>query len=223
MKRALPFLLLITLSLIATGCAPLGLQVTPHLLDVYVTSAAYPRVDELYTCAPSSIVIRLADPATAQLTLRLGEPDPLVTPAYQVGMEDILVVTHPQAGVGLLTLEQAQQVFAGIITNWQIVGGNDLPIQVWTYAPGEDIQQIFERVLMSDQPVTSLARLAVSSQAMSDEVGSTPGSVGYLPRRWKAGNTRDVLNFATVPVLIVARTGPDSSTNALIDCMQQPK
>ncbi len=223
MKRTLPSLLLLTLCLIASGCAPSGPLVGQQLLDVYVTSAAYPRVDELYKCAPPSIVIRLVDPATAQLTLRLGEPDPLVTPAYEVGTEDILVVTHTQVGIGTLTLEQAQQVFAGIITNWQDVGGNDLPIEVWTYAAGEDIQEVFQRVLMSGQPVTSLARLAVSSQAMSDEVGNTPGSVGYLPRRWKTGNTREVLNFATVPVLAVTRTEPDSSTKSLIDCLQHTK
>ncbi len=220
MKHSIPSVLLLALCLAATACTPLALQVTPHLLDVHVTSAAYPRVDGLFKCAPPSIVIRLTDPATSQLTLRLGEPDPLLTPAYQVGTEDLLVVTHTQVGIGILTLEQAQQVFGGIITNWQDVGGNDLPIQVWTYAAGEDIEQIFQRVVMSGQPVTSTARLAVSSQAMSDEVGNTPGSVGYLARRWKAGNTRDVLNFASVPVLLVDRTQPDSSINALVDCLQ---
>ncbi len=223
MRRGPVSLLLLTLALTAAACAPATAPVTPHLLDVYVTSAAYPRVSEVYKCAPPSAVIRLADPATAQLTVRLGEPAPLTTPAYQVGTEDLLVVTHPQVGVGPLPLAQAQQVFAGIITNWKDVGGNDLPIQVWTYADGEDIQQVFQRVVMSGQPVTSVARLAVSSQAMSDEVGNTPGSVGYLARRWKAGNTRDVLNFATVPVLVVARVDPDASARALIDCLQRSK
>ncbi len=223
MKRILLSVLVFALSAVATSCTPPAPQVTPHLLDVHVTSAAYPRVSELYKCAPPSVVIRLSDPATAQFVLRLGPPDPLVTPAYEVGTEDILIVTHTQVGVSSLTLEQAQQVFAGIITNWQDVGGNDLPIEVWTYAAGEDIQQVFQRGVMSGQPVTSMARLAVSSQAMSDEVGNTPGSVGYLARRWKAGNTREVLNFATVPVLVVTRSEPDAAAKALIDCLQRNK
>src|SRR5512142_3226262 len=155
MKRNLPLLCLLTLCVAGGACAPAAPQVSPHLLDVHVTSAAYPRVSELYKCAPPSIVIRLADPATAQLTLRLGEPDPLASPAYQVGTEDILIVTHLEVGIGPLTPDQVQQIFAGIITNWKDVGGNDLPIQVWTYADGEDIQQVFQRVVMSGQPVTS--------------------------------------------------------------------
>ena len=211
------------LCLVLASCAPAVPQVTPRLLSVYVSSAAYPRVSELYKCAPPSIVIGLADPATAQLSMRLGEPAPLASPAYQVGTEDILVVTHSQVGVGPLALDDVQRIFSGIITNWKDVGGNDLPVQVWTYAAGEDIQQIFDRMVMSGQPVTSMARLAVSSQAMSDEVGNTPGSIGYLARRWKAGNTRDVLNFASVPVLVVARTEPDTESKALIDCLQRNK
>jgi hypothetical protein len=221
MKKLLRSLLLVCLLL--ASCAPASPAVTPRLLSVYVTSAAYPRLGELYQCAPPSIVIRLADPARAQLSLRLGEPDPLASPAYEVGTEDLLVVTHTQVGVGPLELDQVQQLFAGIVTNWKNVGGNDLPVQVWTYAAGEDVRQIFERRVMGGQPVSSMARLAVSSQAMSDEVGNTPGSIGYLARRWKAGNTRDVFGFATVPVLVVARTEPDSATKALIDCLQRAK
>jgi len=197
--------------------------VTPQLLNVYVTSAAYPRVSKLYTCAPPSIVISLSDPASAELTLRLGEPIPLTTPAFQIGTEDILIVTHPQAGVGSLTLDQVQQLFSGRVTNWKDVGGNDLPVQVWTFASGEDVQQIFDRSVMGGQPVTSLARLAVSSQAMSDWVGSTPGSIGYLPRRWKTGNTREGLQAASVPVLVVARTEPQGSVRELINCLQASK
>jgi len=211
------------LCLVLASCSPAVPQVTPRLLSIYVSSAAYPRVSELYKCAPPSIVIGLADPATAKLSMRLGEPAPLASPAYQVGTEDILVVTHSQVGVGPLALDDVQRIFSGIITNWKDVGGNDLPVQVWTYAAGEDIQQIFDRMVMSGQPVTSMARLAVSSQAMSDEVGNTPGSIGYLARRWKAGNTREVLNFATVPVLVVARTEPDTESKALIDCLQRNK
>jgi hypothetical protein len=214
---------LLLLYLLLAGCAPAAQEVTPHLLTIHVTSAAYPHVEEIYKCAPSSAVISLADPATAQLTVRLGEPTPLVTPAYQVGTEEMLIVTHPQVGTGPLSMEQVQQLFSGTVTNWKDVGGNDVPVQAWTYAAGEDIQQVFDRAVMNGQPVTSMARLAVSSQAMSDEVGSTPGSIGYLARRWKAGNTRDVLNFATVPVLVVASAVPGPSAKALIDCLQRAR
>lgn len=206
--------------LASAACAPATAAATPHLLTVYITSAAYPRASELYGCAPPALVLAQSDPATAELTLRLGEPSPLLAPAFQVGSEDILVVNHPQAGVGALILDQVRQLFSGRITNWKDVGGNDLPVQVWTYSSGEDIQQIFDRAVMLGQPVTSFARLAVSAQAMSDGVGSTPGSIGYLPRRWKAGNTREALKAATVPVLAITHSQPQGPVKYLIACLQ---
>ena len=217
-----PLILLLACCLLS-ACAPATAAVTPQLLNVYVTSAAYPRVSDLYSCAPPSIVISLSDPASAELTIRLGEPAPLTTPAFQVGSEDILIVNDAQAGVGALTLDQVQQLFSGRAANWKEVGGNDLPVQVWTFSSDEDIRQIFDRSVMNGQPVTSLARLAVSSQAMSDGVGNTPGSIGYLPRRWKAGNTREALKAVTVPVLAITRTQPQEPLRQLISCLQTVK
>ena len=210
-------------AILVVSCAPATAAATPQRLDVYVTSSAYPRVGELYDCAPSSLVIAQSDPASAELTLRLGEPVALTMPAFQVGTEDVLIVNHPQAGVGALTPEQVQQLFSGQVANWKDVGGNELPVQVWTFAAGEDIQQIFDRLVMKGRPVTSFARLAVSAQAMSDGVGNTPGSIGYLPRRWKAGNTREALNAATVPVLVITRSQPQGLEKELIGCLQAHK
>ena len=119
-----------------------------------------------------------------------------------------------------MLFRSVQQLFSGRVANWKEVGGNDLPVQVWTYSHGEDIQQIFDRTVMRGQPVTSFARLAVSSQAMSDGVANTPGSIGYLPRRWKAGNVREALKAATVPVLVITRTQPQGPERDLIACLQ---
>ena len=140
-----------------------------------------------------------------------------------MGTEDILIVNHPQAGIGSLALDQVRELFSGRINNWKDVGGNDLPVQVWTYSPGEDIQDIFSGAVMHGEPVSSFARLAVSAQAMSDGIGNTPGSIGYLPRRWKAGNTREALNAVTVPVLVITRTPPEGPEMELIACLQAGK
>jgi phosphate transport system substrate-binding protein len=218
-----PFLLFLLFSFLMPSCSPATPQVTPRLVNVYVTSAAYPRVADLYACAPSSLVVGLSDANSAEITMRLGEPSPLMMPAFKIGTEDILVVNHPEVGVGPLTLEQVQSLFSGQISNWKDVGGNDLPVQVWSFSRDEDVQQVFDQAVMNGQPVTTLARLAVSSQAMSDSVGTMPGSIGFLPRRWKAGNTREALKVATVPVLIIAPTEPQGAVKDLIGCLQAGK
>ncbi len=205
---------------LASACAPASASAAPQLVKVYASSAAYPWLDEAYRCASASTTIDLSSPDAAQLKLRFGEPEELAYPAFQVGTDDVLVVVHPQTAVGALSLDQVRQLFAGQVSRWGGVGGADVPVQVWTYSQDEDIQQLFSRLVMQGQPISSFARLAVSAQVMSDSVGSVPGSIGFLPRRWKTGNTNFVLNIPAVPVLAVTTAPPAGALRDLIACMQ---
>jgi hypothetical protein len=164
----------------------------------------------------------LSDGLQANVVLRLGEPAELTSPAYQVGADDLLVVTHPQTAVGALSRAQVEALFAGQINNWSEAGGADQPVQVWVFAPTVDIQAFFDRAVLRGRPVSSLARLAVSAQHMSDSVGSVPGSVGLLPRRWKAGNTNEALLVSSLPVLAVLDQAPAGAIAELLACMQAP-
>jgi hypothetical protein len=55
---------------------------------------------------------------------------------------------------------------------------------------------------------------------MSDSVGEVQGSIGLLPRRWKAGNTSEVLFVASVPVLALVHAAPQGELADLLACMQ---
>lgn len=206
--------------LVLGACSAQPPTSTPEVINIYATSAAYPWLGTAYECAPTSATVRLTAPDSADIILRLGEPTPLSTPAYQIGVDDVLVVIHPQAGISALTPDQARLLFSGEVANWTSVGGSDLPVQVWTFSPAEDIQVAFDRFVTRGRPITSWARLAVSAQAMSDSVGSVPGSIGILPRRWKAGNTREALVVSSLPVLAVVRAEPKGTLRALLGCLQ---
>jgi len=209
--------------ILLTACASSPPEAKPGALNVYATSAVYPWLSNVYDCAPHSMVVRLSDPASADLSLRLGLPGQLSGPAFQIGVDDVLVVTHPQIGTDSLTLDQTRQLFAGEITNWQNVGGGNVPVQVWTFSHAEDVQEFFDHFVMGSRPVTSMARLAVSAQAMSDAVSSNPGSIGLLPRRWKAGNTLEALKISSLPVLALVRGEPQGPLHDLLQCLQTAK
>lgn len=204
---------------VLSACAPPG-GGTLVPLRVYSTSSALPWLPTAYECAPPGHVVVLGSPDEADVVLRLTEPQSLRVPAYQIGVDELLVVTHPEAAVGQLSPEQVEALFAGQFDNWRDVGGADSAVQVWTFAPTVDIQAYFDRTVLQGRPVSSLARLAVSAQHMSDSVGSNPGSIGLLPRRWKAGNTEAVLVVASVPVLALTTATPQGATADLIGCMQ---
>ena len=203
------------------GCSTPTPQTTPQLVNVYVSSAAYPWVNDLYNCAPTSAVINLSDPMSADVTMRIGVPDHLTTPSFQISSEDILVIVHPQNGVTSLTLDQVRSIFLGQVVNWTDVGGSDISIQVWSFSPNEDVQGIFSQAVMNGQPVTSLARLAVSAESMVKAIEKNPGTVGILPRRLMTSGVKSVFIAAKAPVLIITKSSPEEPITSLIGCLQQ--
>jgi hypothetical protein len=215
------FAAIIFIGLLLPSCGTPTPQATPLLINAYVTSAAYPWVGDLYNCVSSSAVINLSALDSADITIRIGQPENLSTPAFQISTEELLVIVHPQTGVSSLTIDQVHSIFLGQVLNWKEVGGADLPIHVWSFSPDEDIQVIFDQIVMKRQPVTSLARLAVSVQNMADAIETNPGSVGVLSRRLMNGQIQSVLSFAKVPVLVITKTQPTGAINELISCLQQ--
>ena len=211
-KLNLPtFLLIATFTLLS--CSPTPTQVTPQLVSAYSTSAAEPWLSALYDCAGTATVIsRVDDSVSADIVLRVGEPQILVDSAYQIDSEDILIVTHRQSPVQNLTLESARELFAG---------QGDPSVQVWVYGPEEDVQEVFDQVVMTGLSITSSARLAATSQQMSDTLVNEPNTVGILPRHWKAGDDREVFKVATVPVLALTKPEPQGLIKELISCLQK--
>ena len=195
------------------SCAPGTPPATPQLITVYSTSAAQPWLPQLYECAgTSSVLSRVDEPSIADIVLRAGEPSFLDSPAFQIDTEEILIVTHRQSPIQNLTLEEARALFAG---------QGDPSVQVWVYASGEDVQDVFDQVVMAGRNVTSSARLAVHPQHMSDTLVNESNAVGILPRHWKVGDTREVFMVAAVPVLAITNTEPQGVIKELVACLQK--
>ena len=207
------FLFLITFSsLLLPSCGTETPQTTPQVVTVYSTSAATPWLGDVYSCAESFAVIsRVDDASTADIVLRIGEPDFLIGFAYQIDEEEILIVTHRQSPVQNLTLNEAQNLFAGL---------SDSSVQVWVYDSAEDVFGVFDQFVMKGRSVSSSAMIAVTSQQMSDVLNSESNAVGILPRHWKAGDVREVYSVGKVPVLAIAQREPQGAINQIIGCLQ---
>ena len=207
------FSFLFVLSMIFSACTPTTPPGTPEVISVYSSSAAEPWLSELYKCAGTTLVIsRVNDPVSAAVALRVGEPEHLASPSYQIDTEEILIVTQRQSPVQNLTLEDARALFAG---------QGDPSVQVWVYPAGEDLQEEFDRRVMAGGGVTPHARLAVNEQQMSDTLVNEPNTVGILPKHWKAGDAREVFSVGIVPVLAITQTEPQGVVKELIACLQK--
>lgn len=208
------FLSLLTfLALLLSSCSTETPQTPLEAVSVYSTSAAAPWLSDLFTCAESIAVIsRTDDPSAADISLRVGEPEFLTGFAYQIDEEEILIVTHRQSPIQNMTLEEAQNLFAGF---------GDPSVQVWVYASGEDMFETFDQSVMKGRSVSSSAMVAVDPQQMSDVLNNESNAVGILPRHWVVGDVRDVYAVAKVPVLAVTQSEPQGAVNQLIGCLQK--
>jgi hypothetical protein len=204
---------LFALSLLICSCSTETPQTPLEVVSVYSTSAATPWLTDLYACAESVATIsRADDPTAADISLRVGEPEYLTSFAYQIDEEELLIVTHRQSPVQNLTLEEAQNLFAGL---------GDPSVQVWVYASGEDVFEVFDQFVMRGRSISSSAVLAVSPQQMSDVLNAESNAVGILPRHWKAGDVREVYSVAKIPVLAITQSEPQGAGNRLIGCLQK--
>ena len=208
MKRLLIFLLS---SFLLFSCAPAAQPVSQtEVLKVYATFAARPWFTELYACAEKFPVVLNVNGDAPDIYLRIGEPEVIVSPAYKIDEEEILIATNRGSPLQNLTLQEAQALFAE---------GNP-SAQVWVYSSDADLQIVFDRLVMKGRSVTSSAKVALSAQNMSDILNSESNAVGILPRHWKAGTVRDVFSAGVVPVLVITKDEPVGAVSQLISCLQ---
>jgi len=207
-KKSLLFLLL---SFLLFSCASGDATASaPTVVTVRATAAAQPWLTELFSCANERSVILNVTSISPEIDLRVGEPEVLTDPAFQIDEEELLIVTNRQSPVQNLTLEEAQALFAG---------KGDPSAQVWAYASDTDLQMVFDQLVMNGRSVSSLARLAAGPQEMSDLLNSESNAVGILPRHWKAGDVREVYSAGKVPVLAIVRGEATETIRSLMTCL----
>jgi hypothetical protein len=202
------------LLLLCSSCASAETQPPPaQVINVYATLGTLPWLSGVYACAnQSAAIVNLTDPQTAEIVIQMGEPEELVTPAYQIDTEEILIVTHRESPVHNLTLAEARSLF---------MGQGDPSIQVWVYDAGQDVQKVFEQAVMAGGNVTSQAKVAASPQQMSDVMTAEQNAIGILPRHWRLGTVREVYSVATVPVLVIVKDDPVGVLMDLVLCLQK--
>jgi DNA-binding transcriptional LysR family regulator len=225
MKKSLSFLALICT--IFAACGPSELSTTPTPITVQYTSASAPWLRLIFDCAGTKVVNaeqRAADYQDQQsfdIAIRIGHPAQSSLPAYQIGSEDIIIVTNPQNPVTSLSGSQVRGLFTGQIMNWDVVGGAKAEVTVWVYSPDDDIQQILDEKVLQGSIVASTARLAANPDEMVHAIANDANAVGVLTRSFKNGDVENVYNVLAVPVLAVSEFGETGAVQDLLACLQK--
>ncbi|MBU4268542.1 MAG: phosphate ABC transporter substrate-binding protein [Acidobacteria bacterium] len=101
-----------------------------------------------------------------------------------VALDGLAVVVNTANPLSQLTLDQLAAIFSGSVSNWQEVGGADLPIVLLSREVNSGTHVYFkEHVLRRGKEnqveFAASALMLPSSQAIADEVAQNPGAIGY--------------------------------------------
>jgi ABC-type phosphate transport system substrate-binding protein len=132
-----------------------------------------------------------------------------------------LVITNLQHSTKHLNATQVYTVFSGQINTWKEIDGSNSTIQVWVFAASEDIQSIFDQVVMNGSPVTSTARLASTPGEMTEAISKDVDAIGIINRRLMPVGTIDIFKVTKMPVLAFTGSNPSAELNSLISCLQK--
>lgn len=121
----------------------------------------------------------------------------------QVGVDGVAVVVNPSLKVSGLTVDQLQQIYSGQITNWNQVGGPNIPITPFSQQPENADTIIFSTNSTLKKPVLgSNVKYVYSTTDAIRQLSKTPGGIYYA-------SARAVVPQCSVKSLLLGRTSAD--------------
>ncbi|MEH1892081.1 MAG: substrate-binding domain-containing protein [Nostoc sp.] len=119
---------------------------------------------------------------------------------HPVGKDGIAVVVNPSLKVSGLTVDQLQQIYLGKITNWNQIGGPNLPITPLSQRPEDADTVIFSsNSELKGQALGSNVQYVYSTTEAVRQLSKTPGGVYYA-------SARSVVFQCSVKALPLGRT-----------------
>ncbi|MDZ8052830.1 MAG: PstS family phosphate ABC transporter substrate-binding protein [Aulosira sp. ZfuVER01] len=115
----------------------------------------------------------------------------------QVGIDGIAVVVNPSLKVPGLTVNQLQQIYSGQLTNWNQVGGPNLPITPFSQRP-----ENADTIILEKQALGSNVKYVYSTTEAVRQLSKTPGGIYYA-------SARAVVPQCSVKPLPLGRTAAD--------------
>lgn len=113
---------------------------------------------------------------------------------YEVALDGIALIVHPNNKVDNLTIQQVSDIFTGKITNWKQVGGENLPITLYGRENSSGTYEFFKEHVLGKNDKGKQKDYATSTQVLQgtaalgesvarDVKGIGYGGVGYFAER----------------------------------------
>jgi phosphate transport system substrate-binding protein len=97
-----------------------------------------------------------------------------------IAYDALAVILHPSNKVTQLTREQLEAIYTGKITNWKEVGGDDMPIVLYSRETSSGTYEFFREHVLNKKNFAPSALLMPATGAIVQSVSQTKGAIGYV-------------------------------------------
>lgn len=138
-----------------------------------------------------------ADIGMASRELKEDEQTPGMD-VHQIAIDVLAIIVHPSNPVNDLSLEQLRGIYEGTITNWNEVGGPDVPIVPVIRELSSGTRGAFDEIVLDDGEPTASAVSQVTAGEVHTYVAETEGAIGYVGFGHIGGDEVQVLSIDSV-------------------------
>jgi len=97
-----------------------------------------------------------------------------------IAKDGLAVVVHQANSIEGLSKEQIRQLFAGEVTNWSAVGGQERPVRLVTREEGSGTREAFTKLVMGKSRISRKALNQESNGAVMELVRHDPLAIGFM-------------------------------------------
>jgi len=140
------------------------------------------------------------------------EPKPEEMERYGLKMhkwaiDGVGLVVNPANPVKALTADQAQDIFSGKITNWEILGGAEHSITLYTRDESSGTREVFWKKALNKGRISPKALFVPSNGAMKTAVANDPYAIGYVSVGHMDKSVSPVALDGVAPTLKTVKSG----------------
>jgi len=185
--------------LVYEGASTIGTKVIPEAAKLFTEKTGVPFGNIGSTGAGAGLnAVAAGRVSFGGLASEMSDAEKARVVAWQVIGYDVLgVFVHPSNPVKALSMEQLREIFTGRVSNWNQVGGTDLPIVIYSelLAGGRATVRAFKEMVLGKEEYGKVVELDDAVDCIVD-VAKDPGGI-----------TASSLSFAAPDVSPVAVDG----------------
>lgn len=106
---------------------------------------------------------------------------------YRVALDGLALYVNAANPIKELTIDQIGSIFAGKITNWKEVGGNNAPIVLYSRENSSGTYEFFKEHVLNKQDFAARAQTMPGTAAVLQAVGKDTNAIGYGGAAYGAG------------------------------------